>query len=128
MLNQNSTPKLPSFVLPSLANDSHSRSGPFYHLVHKHKIIVNSAVVYAEFPKLRLMMALRPFLPLLFFKEKNKKDSLFHDDNLMASILDLVMAGTETIATTLQWAILLMMKYPEIQSELLLPTFYLWHG
>uniref|UniRef100_A0A8D2P8J3 Uncharacterized protein n=1 Tax=Zosterops lateralis melanops TaxID=1220523 RepID=A0A8D2P8J3_ZOSLA len=49
--------------------------------------------------------------------EKNKKDSLFHDDNLMASILDLVMAGTETIATTLQWSILLMMKYPEIQKK-----------
>uniref|UniRef100_A0A8C0BQS1 Cytochrome P450 2W1 n=1 Tax=Buteo japonicus TaxID=224669 RepID=A0A8C0BQS1_9AVES len=57
---------------------------------------------------------------------KATKDSLFHDDNLIASILDLVMAGTETIATTLQWAILLMMKYPEIQSELLLPTPSLW--
>ncbi|KAK4813738.1 hypothetical protein QYF61_023674 [Mycteria americana] len=53
----------------------------------------------------------------LFSQEKNKKDSLFHDDNLIASILDLVMAGTETIATTLQWAILLMMKYPEIQKK-----------
>lgn len=73
-------------------------------------------------------MVLRLFLPLLFFKEKNKKDSLFHDDNLIASILDLVMAGTETIATTLQWAILLMMKYPEIQSELLSPTLHPWHG
>lgn len=73
-------------------------------------------------------MALRPFLPLVFFKEKNKKDSLFHDDNLIASILDLVMAGTETIATTLQWSILLMMKYPEIQSELLSPILCLWHG
>lgn len=64
----------------------------------------------------------------MLFKEKNKKDSLFHDDNLMASILDLVMAGTETIATTLQWSILLMMKYPEIQSEQLLPTPYPWQG
>lgn len=64
----------------------------------------------------------------MFFKEKNKKDSLFHDDNLIASILDLVMAGTETIATTLQWSILLMMKYPEIQSEQLLPALHPWHG
>lgn len=64
----------------------------------------------------------------MFFKEKNKKDSLFHDDNLIASILDLVMAGTETIATTLQWCILLMMKYPEIQSEHLLPALHPWHG
>ncbi|XP_050822285.1 cytochrome P450 2W1 isoform X2 [Gopherus flavomarginatus] len=50
-------------------------------------------------------------------KETNKKDSLFHDENIIASVLDLVMAGTETTATTLQWAILLMMKYPEIQKK-----------
>ncbi|KAM9372380.1 uncharacterized protein LRP34_007649 [Phaethornis superciliosus] len=64
--------------------------------------------------------SVRSYIDALIFKqqeEKNKKDSLFHDDNLMASILDLVMAGTETIATTLQWAILLMMKYPDIQKK-----------
>ncbi|PKU36624.1 hypothetical protein llap_13073 [Limosa lapponica baueri] len=64
--------------------------------------------------------SVRSYIDALIFKqqeEKNKKDSLFHDDNLIASILDLVMAGTETIATTLQWAILLMMKYPEIQKK-----------
>ncbi|RMC17677.1 hypothetical protein DUI87_05341 [Hirundo rustica rustica] len=64
--------------------------------------------------------SVRSYIDALIFKqqeEKNKKDSLFHDDNLMASILDLVMAGTETIATTLQWSILLMMKYPEIQKK-----------
>ncbi|OWK61889.1 Cytochrome P450 2W1 [Lonchura striata] len=64
--------------------------------------------------------SVRSYIDALIFKqqeEKNKKDSLFHDDNLMASILDLVMAGTETIATTLQWSILLMMKYPEIQRK-----------
>lgn len=65
---------------------------------------------------------------LVSLKEKNKKDSIFHDENLIASILDLVMAGTETTATTLQWAILLMMKYPEIQSELLSPTLLLQEG
>ncbi|KAM6350619.1 LOW QUALITY PROTEIN: uncharacterized protein FN964_007599 [Alca torda] len=64
--------------------------------------------------------SVRSYIDALIFKqqeEKNKKDSLFHDDNLIASILDLVMAGTETIATTLQWSILLMMKYPEIQKK-----------
>ncbi|KAF2976695.1 hypothetical protein EK904_009222, partial [Melospiza melodia maxima] len=64
--------------------------------------------------------SVRSYIDALIFKqqeEKHKKDSLFHDDNLMASILDLVMAGTETIATTLQWSILLMMKYPEIQKK-----------
>lgn len=52
------------------------------------------------------------------FKGESSKKNIFHDPNVMASVLDLVMAGTETTATTLQWAILLMMKYPEIQSKL----------
>ncbi|KFV91054.1 Cytochrome P450 2J2, partial [Fulmarus glacialis] len=42
-------------------------------------------------------------------------NTLFHDANVLASALDLFMAGTETTSTTLQWAILLLMKYPEIQ-------------
>uniref|UniRef100_A0ACB8FKN9 Cytochrome P450 2W1 n=1 Tax=Sphaerodactylus townsendi TaxID=933632 RepID=A0ACB8FKN9_9SAUR len=50
-------------------------------------------------------------------KETKKAMSMFHDANVLASVLDLVMAGTETTATTLQWAILLMMKYPEIQCK-----------
>ncbi|XP_066433928.1 cytochrome P450 2W1-like [Eleutherodactylus coqui] len=50
-------------------------------------------------------------------EEWTNKDSLFHDDNMLATLLDLVMAGTETTSTTLQWGILLMMKYPEIQKK-----------
>uniref|UniRef100_A0A6G1RGI5 Cytochrome P450, family 2, subfamily W, polypeptide 2 n=1 Tax=Hypotaenidia okinawae TaxID=2861861 RepID=A0A6G1RGI5_9GRUI len=50
-------------------------------------------------------------------KEQDKTDTLFHDANVVASVLDLLMAGTETTSTTLQWAILLMMKYPEIQEK-----------
>uniref|UniRef100_A0A8C3I6I4 Cytochrome P450 2W1 n=1 Tax=Chrysemys picta bellii TaxID=8478 RepID=A0A8C3I6I4_CHRPI len=56
------------------------------------------------------------YVDALVFKQ-HQKDSLFHDENIIASVLDLVMAGTETTATTLQWAILLMMKYPEIQKK-----------
>ncbi|KAG8544362.1 hypothetical protein GDO81_022613 [Engystomops pustulosus] len=50
-------------------------------------------------------------------KERTNKDTLFHDDNVLATVLDLVMAGTETTSTTLQWGILLMMKYPEVQKK-----------
>lgn len=63
------------------------------------------------------------FLPLctnvscFYFKKKKKSNSLFHDANVLASTLDLMMAGTETTSTTLQWAILLMKKYPEIQGD-----------
>ncbi|KAM4697764.1 cytochrome P450 2W1 [Rhinophrynus dorsalis] len=50
-------------------------------------------------------------------EEKHNEKTLFHEDNVLATILDLVMAGTETTSTTLQWAILLMMKYPDVQEK-----------
>uniref|UniRef100_A0A670YDY7 Cytochrome P450 family 2 subfamily W member 1 n=1 Tax=Pseudonaja textilis TaxID=8673 RepID=A0A670YDY7_PSETE len=62
----------------------------------------------------------RSYTEALVFKQeqdRNKKQNLFHEDNLIASILDLVMAGTETTATTLQWAVLLAMRYPEMQKK-----------
>jgi len=52
MLNQDSTPNLPSLVLPSLVNAVYSSSGLFYQPVDKHRIIDNSVVGYAAFPKL----------------------------------------------------------------------------
>ncbi|KAK9411051.1 cytochrome P450 2K1-like [Crotalus adamanteus] len=48
---------------------------------------------------------------------KMKNDGYFRNENLMGLIDDLFGAGTETIANTMCWAILLMMKYPEIQSK-----------
>ncbi|XP_061455487.1 cytochrome P450 2W1-like isoform X3 [Rhineura floridana] len=64
--------------------------------------------------------SLRSYTDALVFKQQedtSKKENIFNDDNLIASILDLVMAGTETTATTLQWAVLLVMKYPTIQKK-----------
>ncbi|KAH0632016.1 hypothetical protein JD844_020023 [Phrynosoma platyrhinos] len=61
------------------------------------------------------------YIDAMLFKQKEEENSkskkMFYDANILASVLDLVMAGTETTATTLQWAILLMMKYPEIQRK-----------
>ncbi|XP_068100631.1 cytochrome P450 2K1-like [Hyperolius riggenbachi] len=50
-------------------------------------------------------------------QESSKADKYFNDENLVHSILDLFAAGTDTTSTTLRWAILLMMKYPEIQKK-----------
>ncbi|XP_068136236.1 cytochrome P450 2G1-like isoform X2 [Hyperolius riggenbachi] len=50
-------------------------------------------------------------------EEKPQSTVYFHDDNLLVLVSDLFLAGTETISTTLRWALLLMMKYPEIQRK-----------
>ncbi|XP_054861747.1 cytochrome P450 2J2-like [Amphiprion ocellaris] len=66
-----------------------------------------------------------PFLGNIFtgldFKtaEKNKQDPQagFNLETLAVCTLDLIEAGTETAATTLRWALVHMMNYPEIQEK-----------
>ncbi|KAM5165070.1 uncharacterized protein ACMZJ9_007485 [Mantella aurantiaca] len=48
---------------------------------------------------------------------KTESSQHFNNDNLIALVSDLFVAGMETTTTTLRWAILLMMKYPEIQKK-----------
>ncbi|KAM8960426.1 cytochrome P450 2W1-like [Pelodytes ibericus] len=45
------------------------------------------------------------------------KDKIFNEQSLLASSFDLILGGTETTSTTLQWGILFMMKYPHIQKK-----------
>ncbi|XP_070764313.1 cytochrome P450 2J2-like [Enoplosus armatus] len=51
--------------------------------------------------------------------EKKKEDPQagFNIENLLVCTLDLIEAGTETTATTLRWALVYMMHYPEIQQK-----------
>ncbi|XP_063790612.1 cytochrome P450 2W1-like isoform X2 [Pseudophryne corroboree] len=50
-------------------------------------------------------------------KITDEKEKIFTEENLLACTFDLMLGGTETTATTLQWGILLMMKYPNIQKR-----------
>ncbi|KAJ8378492.1 hypothetical protein AAFF_G00239560 [Aldrovandia affinis] len=51
--------------------------------------------------------------------ENNAEDPAagFHQTNLILCALDLFLAGTETTFTTLRWALLFMIKYPDIQEK-----------
>ncbi|KAK7906670.1 hypothetical protein WMY93_015282 [Mugilogobius chulae] len=50
-------------------------------------------------------------------KEKGVPNSPFHEENLAQTVIQLFFAGTDTTATTLRWALLLMAKYPHIQDQ-----------
>ncbi|NXX45497.1 CP2J2 protein, partial [Tricholaema leucomelas] len=55
-----------------------------------------------------------------YLQEMAKGDSSsssFQEENLVACVLDLLLAGTETTATTLRWALLYMATHPEIQAR-----------
>jgi cytochrome P450 family 2 subfamily U polypeptide 1 len=43
---------------------------------------------------------------------------LLSDDQLKQTIIDLFVAGSETTNTTLRWAIIYMMLYPEVQQKI----------
>ncbi|XP_027708550.1 cytochrome P450 2J2-like isoform X1 [Vombatus ursinus] len=55
-----------------------------------------------------------------YLKELSKDNihSSFNEKNLIFCTLDLFLAGTETTATTLRWALLYMALYPEIQGKI----------
>uniref|UniRef100_A0A672IQN1 Cytochrome P450 2K1-like n=1 Tax=Salarias fasciatus TaxID=181472 RepID=A0A672IQN1_SALFA len=57
----------------------------------------------------------------LIRKQKNEDSSVgasqFTEENLTFTVTNLFAAGTDTTATTLRWALLLMAKYPEIQDK-----------
>ncbi|XP_008849657.1 cytochrome P450 2W1 [Nannospalax galili] len=49
--------------------------------------------------------------------QEDDPEGLFGKTNALACVLDMVMAGTETTAATLQWAIFLMVKHPDVQGR-----------
>ncbi|KAI4892538.1 hypothetical protein NFI96_024701 [Prochilodus magdalenae] len=50
-------------------------------------------------------------------KKKGDPEAGFNINTLILATLDMFEAGTETSATTIQWGLLFMMKYPEIQKK-----------
>ncbi|KAF4796074.1 Cytochrome P450 2J6 [Turdus rufiventris] len=50
-------------------------------------------------------------------KTKGDADTTYDEVNLMQTVFDLFIAGIETTATTLLWALLYMVIYPDIQEK-----------
>ncbi|ROK28241.1 Cytochrome P450 2K1 [Anabarilius grahami] len=70
-----------------------------------------SMMLYNTFPWLG------PFLNSKRIIQSGKKDSRFHQENLLMTVGNLFAAGTDTTGTTLRWGLMLMAKYPPIQDR-----------
>ncbi len=54
---------------------------------------------------------------LMHCQKKEDPQAGFNIESLLVCTLDLIEAGTETASTTLRWAFVFMMHYPEIQGS-----------
>ncbi|XP_076083135.1 cytochrome P450 2H1-like [Mytilus galloprovincialis] len=59
---------------------------------------------------------IRHFLDV-YLEQEEKPDSKISDESLFITIADLYIAGTDTTSVTLQWSMLYMIKYPDVQKK-----------
>ncbi|XP_062987905.1 cytochrome P450 2J5-like [Elgaria multicarinata webbii] len=57
------------------------------------------------------------FYLLQMEKRRNEPNSTYDEENLVQCIHDFFIAGTETTATSLRWALLLLTNHPDIQDK-----------
>ncbi|XP_062987895.1 cytochrome P450 2C39-like [Elgaria multicarinata webbii] len=57
------------------------------------------------------------FYLLQMERSRNDPSSTYDEENLAQCIVDFFVAGTETTATTLRWALLLLTHHPDIQGK-----------
>lgn len=87
----------------------------------------NAAVVYDFLSRLieKASINRKPQLPQHFVdayldemdRGKNDPSSTFSKENLIFSVGELIIAGTETTTNVLRWAVLFMALYPHVQGE-----------
>ncbi|XP_030576818.1 cytochrome P450 2K1-like [Archocentrus centrarchus] len=64
----------------------------------------------------------RGFVDAFLVRQENLEKSgittsHFHDENLLMTVINLFVGGTETSSRTLKWGLFLMAKYPKIQDK-----------
>ncbi|KAJ8270524.1 hypothetical protein GJAV_G00115930 [Gymnothorax javanicus] len=99
----------------------HHFPGPHYKVLEHQDIIKNFfRKIFEQHRKVLEVNDKRSYIDAFMNKmeeEKNDPDSYFHEMNLLCSVTNLFVAGTETTASTLSWGICILIKHPNIQMK-----------
>lgn len=79
-------------------------------------------VLFKEAKEVKSEDSFRTFVEAFMQKDEremvtDEKEKIFTEKNLLASAFDIMLAGTETVSTTIQWGILLLTKHPHVQKK-----------
>nr|XP_033810522.1 cytochrome P450 2F2-like [Geotrypetes seraphini] len=115
------------FLVKEMKKTKGSFFDPTFYLSRSTSNVISSIVFgnrfeYEDKEFLTLLKLLNQFAKLFdspLSQEKQNNTSIFNDDNLVMSTLNLFFAGTETTSTTLRYGFLILMKYPEIAEKVM---------
>ncbi|CAC5388126.1 unnamed protein product [Mytilus coruscus] len=90
----------------------------------KLKTIVKNRIEIQDYIRSRIDDERRSFDPNnvrhfldLYLQQEGKSNSKISENHLFLTIADLYLAGTDTTSVTLQWSMLYMIKYPDVQKK-----------
>ncbi|KAM5191596.1 cytochrome P450 2J6-like [Mantella aurantiaca] len=86
-------------------------------MAHLHKFTDNEIQIHKENGSFDEPQDVIDYYLAHISKTADEKDSIFNEDSLIALVIEFFNAGTETTATSLQWALLCMVAYPDVQKK-----------
>ncbi|XP_040212925.1 cytochrome P450 2J6-like [Rana temporaria] len=84
---------------------------------HLHQFTDNEIRIHKENGSLEEPQDVIDYYLAHISKIEGEKESIFNEDSLIALVIEFFNAGTETTTTSLQWALLCMVAYPDVQKK-----------
>ncbi|XP_029772258.1 cytochrome P450 2C21-like [Suricata suricatta] len=104
-------------AFPLLLHFPGSHNRLLKNIAYQHKFIVEKVKEHQDSLDFNNPQDFIDYFLIKIEKEKHNKQSEFTMENLIATVWDVMSAGTETTSTTLRYGFLLLLKHPEVTAK-----------